>query len=115
MLAPVELYICTAFLPSEWQNAIDQSIRRIIPKSPGDWTIITHPALSQEIDQVLREHVWIRIALYILTVLLLTANAFMIRRVWRLLHSLTSSAQVVLEDRAGFHYEFHALEFGDVL
>jgi hypothetical protein len=96
LLVLLELYICTAFLSMEWQNAINKYIPQIFPESRGDWTPITHPLLNQEIEQVIREHIWLRITLYALTVGLLAANAWLIRRVWRLLRNRS----VVSADRS---------------
>ena len=83
-LALFEIYLCSAFLPRRWQLAIDSGIRDILPRS-YDWTPITHPLLSQEIEQVLHEHIGIRIAVYAITGTLLVGNAWLIRSVWRLL------------------------------
>jgi hypothetical protein len=89
-LALFELYLCTAFLPVKWQLAINDHITDILPRSP-DWTPITHPLLSQEIEQVLNEHIGLRIALFTITVALLIGNAWLIRRVWWLLARHKSS------------------------
>ena len=78
-----EVYLCTTFLPDSWQRAIDDHIPDILPKS-NDWTSVTHPLLSQEIEQVLREHIGIRILLYAIMVGLLIGNAWLIRFLWRL-------------------------------
>ena len=78
-----EIYLCTAFRPDTWQRAIDDHIPDIFPRS-NDWTPVTHPLLSQEIEQVLREHIGIRILLYAITVGLLIGNAWLIRFLWRL-------------------------------
>src|SRR6266478_3022096 len=77
-----EMYLCTAFLPMQWQRAINDSLPDILPKS-HDWTPITHPLLSEEIESVLREHVGLRITLFAITVALLLGNAWLIRQVWR--------------------------------
>ncbi len=85
LLIPLVLfegYLCTAFLPLDWQHTIDMKIRRVLPES-HDWTPITHPNLDQELDQVLHEHVWLKITLYFVTISLLVGNAFVIRWVWR--------------------------------
>ena len=55
----------------------------MLPKA-NDWTPITNPLLSEEIESVLREHVGIRIALFAVTVVLLVGNALLIRWIWRL-------------------------------
>jgi hypothetical protein len=84
LLALFEVYLCSAFLPLQWQRAFDDDMRVILPKS-HDWTPITHPLLSQEIEQVLRKHTGLRIVLYVITVALLVGNAWLIRSVWRFL------------------------------
>ena len=81
-LAVFELYLCTAFLPMKWQLAINDHIADILPRSP-DWTPITHPLLSQEVEQVVNEHTGLRILLFTFTVALLIGNAWLIRWVWR--------------------------------
>ena len=83
LLAVFEVYLCTAFLPNSWQRAIDNHIPNIFGKS-NDWTPITHPLISQEIEQVLHEHIGIRILLYSITASLLIGNAWLIRLLWRL-------------------------------
>src|SRR6266849_7405051 len=73
-----EFFLCNALLPQKWQRAIDSKIPSILPES-HDWTPITHPNLDQEIEQVLHEHVWLKITLYFVTISLLVGNAFVIR------------------------------------
>jgi len=85
-----EVYLCTAFLADPWQRSINDHIPNIFPKS-NDWTPITHPLLSQEIEQVLRERIGIRILLYAITVGLLIGNAWLIRSLWRLRASAQDS------------------------
>lgn len=77
-----EMYLLTAFLPMQWQRAINDSLLDMLPKS-HDLTPITHPRLSEEIESVLREHVALRITLFAVTVVFLLGNAWLIRRVWR--------------------------------
>jgi hypothetical protein len=79
-----EAYLCTAFLPLRWQYAINDVLVRLLPES-HDWTPVTHPMLNQEIEQFLSEHVWIKVGLYAITLLLLAVNAWAIRRLLRLL------------------------------
>ena len=78
-----EVYLCTAFLPDSWQRAIDNHIPDIFPKS-NDWTPITHPLLSQEIEQAMHGHIGIKILLYAITLGLFIGNAWLIRFLWRL-------------------------------
>ena len=78
-----EIYLCTVFLPLQWQHAIDDRIADVLPKS-HDSTPVTHPLLSQEIDQVLREHTGLKMAFYAFTIALFAGNAWLICFVWRL-------------------------------
>jgi hypothetical protein len=81
-LALAEIYFCTAFLPFEWQRAINNKLPQILP-NPPDQTLITHPNLDLEVEQVMREHIWVRLGLYCLTIVLMLANALLMRRLWR--------------------------------
>jgi hypothetical protein len=81
-LALFEIYLCTAFLPLSWQLAINDHLSDIFPRS-SDWTPITHPLISQEIEQVLRGNIGLRTVLFAITLALLIGNAWLIRRVWR--------------------------------
>ena len=94
LLSLVEAYLCTAFLPQRWQNAIESHIPDILPKS-DDQIRITHPLLKKEVEQVLREHAVFRFLLYGITASLVIGNAWLIRRVWRLVHS----AQIARESQ----------------
>jgi hypothetical protein len=42
-----EAYLCTAFLPPQWQHAINDVLVRLLPESR---TPVTHPMHSQEIE-----------------------------------------------------------------
>ena|SRR5258706_4700019 len=79
-----EIYASGAFLPASWERAIDSDVWAILPKS-HDSTPVTHPLLSQEIEEVLREHIWLRIAGDAFTIAVLVGNAWLIYSVWRLL------------------------------
>ena len=81
-----EICLCTVFLPLRWQHEINRAIVHVLPEK-HDWTPITHPMLEQEIEQVLREHIWLRVLLYAITLLLLAVNAWAIYRLVRLLRS----------------------------
>jgi hypothetical protein len=85
-LTLVEIYFCTAFLPAQWQHALNDRTGKILPKS-HDWTPTTHPLLSQEIEQVLGDHIGVRIALYVVKLALLIGNGLFIRWLWLLLRS----------------------------
>jgi hypothetical protein len=90
LLALLELYIGTAFLPMQWQHSINGKIVQLLPQS-RDWAPITHPQIDQEIEQILREHIWLRISGYLFSAILLVVNAWLIRRVWRHLHAQQSA------------------------
>jgi len=90
ILTIAQVYLLTAFLPAKWQHAIDDRVSNILPSS-NDWTPITHPLLSREIDRVLHDRVELRVALYTLTVALLVGNALLIRFVWRFLRSVNGA------------------------
>jgi hypothetical protein len=77
-----EAYLCTAFLPLRWQHAINDVLVRLPPESQ---TPVTHPMLSQEIEQVLSENVWLKVGVWAITLLLLAVNAWAIQRLLRLL------------------------------
>ena len=67
VLVLVELYLCTVLLPLNWQNAICDAINAVAHHtrtSAYDYSRLTHPAIDSEIEQVLREHIWLRITLY---------------------------------------------------
>ena len=85
-----ELYLCTAFLPTSWQHALNDRIASLLSQ-PGDMTPTTHPQLSAEIDQVLRENLALRICLYPVTLGLLLINTLLIRFVWRRLRAASNS------------------------
>ena len=82
-LVVFEIYLCTAFFPVQWQHAVNDRNANAFPKS-HDMTPITHPALSQEIDQVLHGHAGLRILLDVITIALLAGNGWLISFIWRL-------------------------------
>lgn len=87
-----ELLLCTAFLPMSWQHALNDRIANFLSR-PGDMTPTTHPMLSAEIDQVLRENLSLRIFLYTVTLGLLVINTLIIRSVWRRLRAANTSPE----------------------
>ncbi len=88
VLIVVELYLCSAFLPAGWQTAIQQRLSYIRPKTL-DHSVVTHPALDYEIEDMMRKHVGLKVALYAVILLLLLGNTFLVTKVWRFLR-LTS-------------------------
>jgi hypothetical protein len=87
-----EAYLCTAFLPLPWQRAVNDVLVRLLPASQ---TPVTHPMLSQEIEQVLSENVWLKVGVWAITLLLLAVNACAIRRLLRLLRRERSAPSSV--------------------
>jgi hypothetical protein len=73
-----EVFLGIAFLPTQWQHAIDDRLLGSFQKS-HHMVLITHPALSQEIESALREHIGLRIGIYAITTILLIGNAWLIR------------------------------------
>jgi len=82
-LVLVELAICTTFLPVEWQHAINERIADVFSDSAHDWSRVTHPRMDLEMDEVFRQHPWLRIVSYVFVGLLLAANTFLLRLVWQ--------------------------------
>ena len=78
-----ELVLSTGFLPLGWQQAISERIPQILLKPPDDWSGVTHPRMDLELEAVFRQHVWLRIAYYVVLALLVAGNAALIRLVWR--------------------------------
>ena len=76
-----EMYLMTAFLPTAWQHELNE--RLTIHDFAYEQSIRTHPLLSQEIDQALRESLGLRIAVNLAFGVLLTGNTFLVWRVWR--------------------------------
>ncbi|HET6930694.1 MAG TPA: hypothetical protein VFI45_10270 [Candidatus Acidoferrum sp.] len=86
----LELVICSGFLPIEWQHAINERISNVFSDPAHDWSRVTHPRMDLEMDEVFRQHLWLRISFYIFTALLLAANTVLIRLVWQRLHGTKS-------------------------
>jgi hypothetical protein len=82
-LVLVELVICTAFLPVEWQHSINERIANVFSNPAHDWSRVTHPRMDLEMDEVFRQHLWLRIASYVFVALMVAANTALIRLVWQ--------------------------------
>ena len=54
-LVVAELYLCSAFTPASWQTALVQALSHVSPKK-FDYSVVTHPALGYEIDDMLRKN-----------------------------------------------------------
>ena len=80
LFALLVLVAAEAFLPAQWQSAISD---RLLHGNPQyDYSVITHPAIDQEIEQVIHEHVGLQVALYAFFVVLLAANSVLLVRAW---------------------------------
>jgi hypothetical protein len=73
-----EVALLTAFLPMSCQRAID----RVLPHTP-DQCDITHPDLAGEIDHALRDSPGLAVMFYGVLVVLLSANTWLVRIVWK--------------------------------
>ena len=81
----MELYLPQArSYPAGWQTAIQQRLSYIRPKTL-DHSVVTHPALDYEIEDMMRKHVGLKVALYAVILLLLLGNTFLVTKVWRFL------------------------------
>jgi hypothetical protein len=85
MLFLFEMYMLTAFLPKNWQHAINEQLVFPFDRESYEQSRVTHPNLEAEIDQVLRENPRLRIIGYLICVALLSGNTFLIVTVWRAL------------------------------
>jgi len=83
-LTVVEIYLCSTLLPAAWQTPLVQALSHISPKT-FDYSVVTHPALGYEIDNMLRKNLALRVALYAVILLLLIGNTFLVTRVGRFL------------------------------
>jgi hypothetical protein len=67
---------------------------KILSESHNDQSLITHPNMSGEIEDALRNSARLRICLYVLIGLILVMNAsLLIRLVWRLLRGSASAVR----------------------
>jgi hypothetical protein len=89
-LTLVELFLCTAFLPISWQQALNNRVAGVL-SWPADMTSTTHPLFSAEIDQVLRKNLALRIFVWAVILGLLVVNTLAIRFVWRRFHAAITS------------------------
>ena len=72
-----EAYLSTAFLPDNWQRAVNRRLTYLFSRQFYDQSLITHPAMEPEIDQVLMEHPAFKTALYLTFGTLLTGNTLL--------------------------------------
>ncbi len=86
VLVVVELFLCGAFAPAAWQAAIVRAFSHFSAKT-FDYSVVTHPALDYEIDDMMRKSPGLRIALDGLILLLIGGNTFLLTRVWKWLRA----------------------------
>jgi hypothetical protein len=73
-----ELFLLTTVLPERFQMALLSKL-----SWGSDNSMVTHPALNFEIDEVLRQHPSIRIGFIFCMTLLLVANSYLLIVLWR--------------------------------
>ncbi|HLK03330.1 MAG TPA: hypothetical protein VKT53_02740 [Candidatus Acidoferrum sp.] len=76
----LELWILESFLPYAWRHPISELFDRLFPSQP-----YPQHDMGLEFEMFFREHPLWRIADYVLTAFLATANAFLISKVWNAL------------------------------
>lgn len=86
VLVVVELFLWGAFAPAAWQAAIVRAFSHFSAKT-FDYSVVTHPALDYEIDDMMRKSPGLRIALDGLILLLIGVNTFLLMRVWKWLRA----------------------------
>lgn len=85
-LVLAELFLLGAFAPTAWQAAVVRAFSHLSPKT-FDYSVVTHPALDYEIDDMMRKSPGLRIALDGLILLLIGGNTFLLFRVWKWLRA----------------------------
>ena len=97
VLVLVELYLGTGLLPKAWQYTINDVVNgavRHISSPRYDYSVVTHPAIDQEIEQALQESIWLRLSLYAVFAGLLAGNTFAIVRLWCVLGRASESQAI---------------------
>jgi len=64
-----------------------------VPNLPQtyDHSVVTHPAIDQEIEQAMKEHIGLRLTVWAAFIGTLLANTFLIRWVWQLLRRFSQT------------------------
>jgi hypothetical protein len=85
VLIAIEVSLVADLLPRSWmpKTVVDYSSK----DDPKDWSLITHPAMDDEIDQVIKEHPGLKLSFTLLEVLLIAGNAWLIYRLRKNLRS----------------------------
>jgi hypothetical protein len=75
-----KLILLEAFLPYDWNHAISDRVDRVFHIEP----YAPHPNMDWEFELDFRQHPSHRIAMYLITIVLATGNAFLIAKVWKI-------------------------------
>ena len=81
LLVGFEVLLLSVFLPARWQFFSDHSSQQY------EHSLITHPNLDQEIQQVWNEHPRLRIAAIAIYGLVLSGNTLVLVKIWKTLKS----------------------------
>lgn len=73
-----ELFLLTAVLPERSQLALQSKLTW-----GSDNSLVTHPALNSEIDEVMRQHPAVRATMILCLTLMLVANTCVLVFLWR--------------------------------
>jgi hypothetical protein len=85
-LLVVELLLLEVFIPFGWHHPLSETLNRFFPAQPYE----PHPRMDVEMEEILRQHTSLRIALYLLTGALAAGNAFLILKAWKALRNSKS-------------------------
>ena len=72
----IELVLLEGFLPYQWHHHIAEHVNRVFPTLPYQ----PHPNMDWEIETILRDHPFYRIAVYLVNAVLATGNALLIAK-----------------------------------
>jgi len=84
VLIALEMYLLAAFLPDRWQVVMVQWLSRMEPRT-FDHSVVTHPALDYEINEGVKKHPMMRVALDAAIAILAAANALLMAKLWKYL------------------------------
>jgi hypothetical protein len=87
-LLGLELALLEAYLPYEWSDPISERVDRFFHTEP----YAPHPNMDWEFELDFRQHPSHRIAMYVITAILATGNAFLIAKVWKTQKRLAESS-----------------------
>jgi hypothetical protein len=85
-LLVIELLFLEVFIPYGWHHPLSETLDPFFPAQPYE----PHPRMDLEIEEILRQHASLRIALYLFTGALAAGNAFLIFKAWKALRGSKS-------------------------